>query len=217
MIYRVSLDRDHEDAMPPEEKRGLSSKQIEHLTAWVNDGAPWPKKKSKLSRGGENHYTRLMQTLTTEEKTAMEQLKKDRIFVEPLVWKEGGLRVILNHVPELTTSHLQALQQLAEHIYWLDCTSMRLSPELIDIIASLHQLTILHLEKTSLDNNGLSKLKKLPLQYLNVHSTAINDAGIGLLNEMKTLEKLYVWNSKVTNAGADQLKRSLPKCQIIGL
>ena len=48
------------------------------------------------------------------------------------------------------------------------------------------------------------------LEYLNLYSTGVSDAGLANLQGMKKLKHLYVWQTKVTEAGAANLKKAIP-------
>jgi hypothetical protein len=56
--------------------------------------------------------------------------------------------------------------------------------------------------------------KMASLESLNIFGTAVTDAGLQKLAALPQLKRLYVWQSKVTPAGIEELKKKLPKCQI---
>lgn len=41
-VYRVTLPRDHEDAMPPRNRAGLTPEEIVTLIQWIHEGAEYP-------------------------------------------------------------------------------------------------------------------------------------------------------------------------------
>jgi hypothetical protein len=45
--------------------------------------------------------------------------------------------------------------------------------------------------------------------------TAVTDAGLDHLKGLPKLRNLYVWQTKVTQAGVDRLKQALPQVQIV--
>jgi hypothetical protein len=45
-------------------------------------------------------------------------------------------------------------------------------------------------------------------------STAITDAGVAKLSSLKKLKELYLYNTKITAAGLQQVRQSLAKVQI---
>jgi hypothetical protein len=53
------------------------------------------------------------------------------------------------------------------------------------------------------------------LEYLNVYGTEIGDPGLAHLANLKKLKSLYVWQTKVTDAGVKKLQEALPGLKII--
>ena len=56
---------------------------------------------------------------------------------------------------------------------------------------------------------GLSELR-----YLNLYGTAVTDAGLVSLGGLKNLQKLYLWQTKVSKSGATKLRQELPELQV---
>jgi hypothetical protein len=52
------------------------------------------------------------------------------------------------------------------------------------------------------------------LEYINLFDTKITDAGIKELAKLKGLKKIYCWQTKVTQAGVDALKKALPGVEV---
>jgi hypothetical protein len=52
------------------------------------------------------------------------------------------------------------------------------------------------------------------LEYLNLLGTQITDAGIQNLASMKSLKKIYLWQTKITLQGAEKLQKALPNLVI---
>jgi hypothetical protein len=53
------------------------------------------------------------------------------------------------------------------------------------------------------------------LTYLNLVSSKVSDNGIGILSSIKSLEEIYLWNTKVSKKGVENLKNALPDTKII--
>jgi hypothetical protein len=52
------------------------------------------------------------------------------------------------------------------------------------------------------------------LQALDIGHTAVTDAGLKHLQGLARLESLTLVRSRVTLAGAEEVRRTLPKCRI---
>jgi len=83
--------------------------------------------------------------------------------------------------------------------------------------AGLTELTELHLEGTKITDKGLASLKGLKnLEYpSNLYGTAVTDAGLDQLSALTKLKHLYVWQTKVTDAGAGKLKQAVPGVEVV--
>ncbi|MEM9942160.1 MAG: hypothetical protein AAF939_11285 [Planctomycetota bacterium] len=103
-----------------------------------------------------------------------------------------------------------------KNVIWLNLANTEITDEGLGAIASL-PLTKLHLEKTKIGDEGLKHLLNMKqLEYLNLYDTQVTDQGIQQLEKLPSLKKLYVWKSKVTPVGMDQLKKAKPDLEIVG-
>ncbi|MFT5124402.1 MAG: mono/diheme cytochrome c family protein [Verrucomicrobiales bacterium] len=209
LLVRMLLPIDDEDVMPPEDKGRIPHEKIEAIRKWIADGARFPPPKSKLARGGENHYSRFFDALVGADKANVEWLKENGVFIEPLIWEGGGLRILFSHSTiALDPSVFDRLKPWLSKIRWVDFANTSLTDAAIDFANSLDQLLVLHLERTNLDDAMLAKLNaSSSLEYLNLHSTKVSDASIPALKKLGTLRKLYLWNAPLTPEGVERLKR----------
>ncbi|MEJ7643516.1 MAG: PSD1 and planctomycete cytochrome C domain-containing protein [Chryseolinea sp.] len=107
IIQRVSLPRNHKDAMP-EKGEGLSGKEIEWLRFWIREGAPWPEGKEKSlyrvaslaprtpeippSSGAHvSPIDRFVNVYFNDHKTAWPQTIDDRTFIRRVYLDITGL------------------------------------------------------------------------------------------------------------------------------
>ena len=73
-------------------------------------------------------------------------------------------------------------------------------------IASMPNLTRLHLERTAITDAGLACVGKLPnLEYLNLYNTPVTAEGIAHLEGLPKLKQVYLWGTKVTPEAAQSL------------
>ena len=82
-------------------------------------------------------------------------------------------------------------------------------------VAQLSNLTRLHLDRTSVTDEGLAELQSLTqLEYLNLYGTKVTDAGVGHLAKLANLRQLYVWRTKVTPEGIARLQSQVPRLAV---
>ena len=55
------------------------------------------------------------------------------------------------------------------------------------------------------------------LESLNLYGTAVSDAGLPSLRGLKSLERLYLWDTAATAAGVLKLRESLPDTESVGI
>jgi len=71
------------------------------------------------------------------------------------------------------------------------------------------------LEHTAVTDAGIAQLKDLKyLEYINLFDTNVTDVGIKELAKLKGLKKVYCWQTKVTLAGVNALKKALPNVEV---
>ena len=54
------------------------------------------------------------------------------------------------------------------------------------------------------------------LEYLNLYATMVSDEGLKHLTGLSNLKRVYVWQSKVTDAGMKSLEKQIPGLKVIG-
>jgi|GEM_PF-1732223 len=216
LYIRLTLPLDDDELMPPSEKPRISADRIAKVNEWIKRGAPWPKPKSKLDRGGDNHFTLFAASLSEDDKKAVESLREVGVFLEPLNWKGGGLRLVASFAREFDYEQTKALARFADDIYWADFTRVTWNPHAEKLLSQLDNLVILHLERSAFDDAAFEKVPDLPrLDYLNLHSTNVTDAGLKQLSKFPKLTKLYLWNTKVSKGAVQKLQKQNPDLKIV--
>lgn len=115
----------------------------------------------------------------------------------------------------LTDSDLKLVTQVGS-VVLLNLRDTKVTSAGLVHLQELTELRQLHLERTSVNDSGLAHLAKLKnLNYLNLYGTKVTDAGLKHLVGLTNLEQLYVWQTKVTDGGAANLKKQLPKLDVV--
>ena len=84
-------------------------------------------------------------------------------------------------------------------------------------LVELKSLEGVSLNNTHVSDTGLAHLAELKsLTGLCLQDTQVSDAGLPHLAELKSLESLDLNHTKISDPGIQQLKTSLPNCQITG-
>lgn len=89
----------------------------------------------------------------------------------------------------------------------------RLSDAGLASICKLTKLKRLNLNYTSVTDKGIVGLPELV--DLRLDSAGVTDAGLEPLEKMQTLKYLNLYHTLVTEKAFEDLKKALPKCQIV--
>lgn len=154
---------------------------------------------------------------TAAEKDAIAKLQKLNVIVLDVAQTDTHLDVsYLQKDAKFSDTYLTPLKDLKASLVGLNLGGQDVTDARLALLTDLTGLTRLHLENTKVTDKGLAQIKGLTnLEYLNLYGNAgVTDAGLANLEGMKKLKNLYLWQTKVTKAGAEKLKKALPKCDI---
>ena len=84
------------------------------------------------------------------------------------------------------------------------------------VVATLRDLEELNLDYTAVNAKGFALLQGMPkLRELHLDSVDIGDESVDVLASMPNLQTVNLYHTTVTAAGAERLKKALPKCNVI--
>jgi len=209
LLLRVSLDKDHEDAMPPTGKR-LKASELEAIEAWIEAGAPTKAFDSSASSKAESSRSELQ----------LAQLRRTSGAKVTVLDGQGGrLRVDFSLTPNLLPSrHLRALSRSSKQIVELSLAGHPITSPSLNLLPLMPNLERLHLERTALDDSGLDRLvQRAPaVRYLNLHSTAITNEGLTALEGLAHLQRLVLFGTEVDEIGLERFRSLRPGVQVTG-
>jgi uncharacterized membrane protein len=230
IVRRIWLPQSHDDAMPPKGHRPLAPSEALLLRWWIEQGARADLRLADadvtpdvapiveaiagpLERGGPAMPTG---RIAAAPKDAIAAVTASGLSVEAVGGEMPFLHVHASNGPSRVTDEaLRALSRIAPQVVWLDLGGTKVTDAGLASIASLTNLTRLHLQRTAIGDAGLAHLAKLAhLEYLNVYGTKVSDEGLKRLAGVKTLRSLYVWKTAVTAEGIASLKAALPRVAV---
>jgi len=146
-----------------------------------------------------------------------DKLQSNGWNVRPLGGEVATLEVSLAD-KTITSEQVALLAVAAEQITWLDLANKSVADEMLQTIGQLSNLTRLELNNNPITDQGLQQgLQELQhLEVLNMYGTQITDASIPIIAKMKSLRRIYLWQTEVSPAGMQQLETALPNLKIIG-
>lgn len=225
--------------MPPKGKTQLTDAQIGLISWWIDQGAPKDKKVAELSKdqkisaslaqlGQGSHRSDAqsagvqrvdLSTIMVGEADAgtIAELRKQNLIVLPVSKDQNIIEVSAVNAPAFSDAQAALLGKLTDQIVWLKVGGTAISDAALKEIGRIKHLNKLHLEYTSVSDQGVSQLPEMPyLEYLNLIGTKVSDASIPKLASLKSLKSIYLWQSAVSDSGIQELKRLRPDLQVVG-
>ncbi len=235
LVFRLGLDPADEKLMPPRKKPRPTAGEIAVLRWWIKQGAVRDLPLSATSKAPPEVATWITtQTAGPVSSSEAPYVPKvgDYHELQPeIVRLQQALGIKLVPVSEhagdgliLRTrgaeahfgdAELAQLARVAPFIIEAELANTKVTDAGLAALKSFTHLERLHLERTGIGGVTLGNLSALPvLNYLNLCSTAVTDDTLARLSTCTSLKQLYLFDSKVTPAGVDRLRLSLPQCKI---
>ncbi len=227
LIQRVNLPLEHEEHMPPEGKPQLEAQEIGLLQEWIQSGADTARTIGEL--GPDEELYALVKPFV-EERMAANEPQYDfepasRELIESLNNPFRSLRPAAINSPALQASiyvrqayqseYLEELTRVKDQLVYLNLSNLPIRDEDLNTIAQFPELKELILTGTDISGENLSALKaNKKLHTLSVSNTKTGSTLGELLPGLKSLEKLYVWNTQLSEAELEQLKKDFPRLEI---
>jgi uncharacterized membrane protein len=213
LYSRLILPKDHDDHMPPKDKRQPRKEEIELIKAWIEAGAP---EKAKL--GDSKINVNLVEPFFKKNEIpfypvvevaslpldSIAKFREQGFFAEAIKKDSPLLKISCVNFPAFSDSDWHLLQAAKDQIVYLDLTGTAITDSLFTQLALLPNLTILKLNKTALEGSGLGKLaenKNLKLLYLN--QTSVSYEKLGLLDGHPTLENVFAYDTPAADSGSN--------------
>lgn len=233
LYRRVTLARNAEKAMPPEEQDPLPQSEITLLSWWIDLGAPSDRSINDLEP---EEFPVKIANIVDDLIEAADDLAADLLAFDPEIiareaaWLKAeygldvyplsqnpsdGLRIeTLNRTRPFDENTLLALLPIAEHVRSMDIGGGRFDDDEFAAIASFTHLDQLTLEHSNLAAGELRYLIGLKLRSLNLYGTALGDEGLQYLAQLRSLRRLYLGETGVSIGGVERLNDALPRCRI---
>jgi len=224
LIRRLGLPLSDEEIMP-NKGEPLSKPQQELLRRWVAEGAEW-------SAAGDEAIQHLLAAQVIPKlvfelpprdeasqaaiAAAVAALQQKGVIVQRVAADTEALDVNFSLLREAVgDAELALLPPLAPVLVWLNLSRTGVTDRGLEALAGLRELRRLQASNLAAADRGFAALKALPkLEVLNAYGTSLSDATLLELAGCDKLQRLYVWQSKVTQAGRDALVARLPQVQV---
>ena len=229
LIYRLHLEIDDDERMPPEGKPQPTEGQIAILEWWIQAGAV----ESGLVGELEIPETVRSAMVAHLEGSAEVEEKEEvpEILIPMLTWEEAEaeivaieeepnidiLRVALNSPAvrvkgpfgdsRFNDDALSKLEPIANNIVELEIGFSDVTDEGLAAVANMPNLEKLYLQKTLVTDEGIQHLEGLTrLRYLNLYGTQVTDDALDTLVDLPRLKSLFVWETEISKSAAEDFQ-----------
>ena len=229
LIYRLHLEIDDDEHMPPEGKPQPTEGQIAILEWWIQVGAMESGLVGELEIPETVKSAMVAQLEGSAE--VEEKEKVPEILIPMLTWEEAEaeiatieeepnidiLRVALNSPAvrvkgpfgdsKFNDDALSKLEPIANNIVELEIGFSDITDRGLAAVANMPNLEKLYLQKTSITDEGIQHLESLiRLRYLNLYGTQVTDDALDALVDLPRLKSLFVWETQISKSAADDFQ-----------
>ncbi|TDQ18338.1 putative membrane protein [Algoriphagus boseongensis] len=210
LYARLNLPLDHEDHMPPQEKRQPKKEEVELIRLWIVNGAS-----TTQTLGEAKVEQKLLEPFFIKEEKAfypeitlkevspdtLQNLKAIGFYSEPVFQGSPFLKVTCINFKTFSDEDLKSLNGVKDNLAYLDLSGTQISDEVLNDLSLFPNLTVLKLNETKISGENLAKLKaNTYLKHLYLNGTQVSAIQLEVLNELKSLEKVYAFNTPITEA-----------------
>ena len=232
LIYRITLPKDDEEAMPPMEDEAhynpVTEQELSVLKSWIKMGASFDMLIKDLDEAGKQAADYVLKNLPEKKLSAtallipklpevpqadaqiVQKLRDSGILIMPIAQNTNALYVNASYKGKsFNDESAKLLQSIAPQLLWLNIARTAVTDEVAETLSKFTLLERLHAENTSLTDGATPNLSRLSnLKYLNLYGTDVSDASIENFRKLKKLEKIFLWQTKVTSEGAESLRKN---------
>ncbi|MGZ3835959.1 MAG: c-type cytochrome domain-containing protein, partial [Mucilaginibacter sp.] len=227
LLQRIHLPGDEKKHMPPAGKTQLTPAEMNLLYLWVKENLGFKKKVIELPANDSLRMiasTFLKPAETTEEKydfsaadaQTIKKLNNNYRGIYPLSSGSPALAVNVYNKAGYTSKTLSDLKEIKKQVVSLDLHKMPVKDEELKTIAQFENLRMLNLNFTDITGSTLKELTSLKyLRSLSIAGDKLNPHALDQLSNFKGLNELTIWNTGLTTADIQQLKKVNKKIQFI--
>jgi len=232
LIYRITLPKSDEEAMPPIEDgkphQPITNSELTVIKSWIQLGASFDLQISDLDLATQEAANYILENMPKKVISEIDLAKpvlpvvskapdeiintigQSGVLIMPIAENTNALYVNASYLGKKFDDQMfEMLMPVADQLLWLNLARTKVSDKCGPFLAKLKNLTRLHLENSEVSDEispFLAELKEL--KYLNLYGTNISDTSISNFKKLPNLNKVFLWQTKITPKGAEDLKMS---------
>ena len=226
LVQRMLLPRDDDEAMPPKGD-AVPADEIQKVITWINEGAHGPGLEHIKRVATKAADERRLDPLGVLEPTEAEQalidgavaaLRDRGAVVQAVAQRHYGLEVNLSLLrPAANDEHLKLLRGLEPVLVRLDLSRTAVTDEGFAQLAGFPELRDLRLGGTQLNDISRVLQGSPKLERLNLYGTQCTNTILTYVANLKSLKRLHIWGSRITDNYAATFASTHPEIRITGL
>lgn len=227
LLKRIHLPLDDKKHMPPKGKNQLTDEEVALLNLWIKGNAELKKKVVDLPANDSLRLlasTFLAPSEAPEEKydfpaadeNELKKLNNNYRIVYALAKESPALAVNIYNKSEYKPESVRQLEAVKKQIVSLDLKGLPVHDDELKTIVHFENLRALNLNFTDIKGTGLKELKALKhLHSLSISGTKVNYDFVKQVISIKSLKKLMIWNTGLSEADLQRLKKTNPNVLVI--
>ncbi|MBK1883355.1 hypothetical protein JIN85_13085 [Luteolibacter pohnpeiensis] len=229
LVFRIELEKDDDEHMPPEGKPDISVDELAVLKWWIDSGADPAKKvkdlevpdavrKSLDEVAGSLIKATAAAPINEELKQKVAGISKE--LSGALTYEAADSSNLVFTAVSIRDGFDDAqfgkLSPVLPELTSLDLASTQITDQSVEKLGDAKNLRTLRLSQTQIGDASLDTLAGLQtLESVNLYGTEVTDAGVEKLKSLPNLKHLYLWHTKVTPETIERLKKEMPNCEIV--
>ena len=233
LLKRLFLEENDEHHMPPKEKEQLSGFEKTILQWWIKSGASFDKKVADLQPDDKakqalvefkNTYANAEKTIV-KERTPVDEipsatrqaLEKDGWVIAEISKDDHHIRAIGFNLEIPRDQALKKLLPISNQLVELKLTASGVTDKDLSILQGLKNIEKLWLDENQVTDQGIKEISSLPnLIYINLASTGATKSGVENLLKNKTIQSIYLYQTRIDPNEIASLKNNWKAVRIFG-
>jgi predicted CXXCH cytochrome family protein len=218
LIKRMLLPLDHEDHMPPKEKRQPIAAEVELMEAWFLSGASFD---ASLGQSGvsvdlvSSFFVKNENSIYPEvglepvEENILRDFRSKGFFIEKLSEESPLLKVSTINFPGAENQDLNALKPILPYITILDLSDSRVTDEFIPFLEKMENLAVLKLNATKIEGQNFEILKNNShLNQIHLTKSQVRLENLLKLDYHPSLQKVFAYDTPLNeNVSLEKLNK----------
>ncbi|WP_339751878.1 c-type cytochrome domain-containing protein [Algoriphagus aquimarinus] len=222
LIQRINLPEDDKKHMPPKNKAQLTEEELLILSEWVASGASFDQKLVTLPAKNELYQLASVKfegnkiySFDAADKEDIQELNTSYRSIQALFPESPALDVSYFGISAFPPKSLSDLKIVKDQIVRFSLNKMPLAGVDLKFLKDFKHLEELQLNFTDLNADQMKVISELnTLEVLAISGNTVDQASIQHLAKMKSLKKLYLWETAMSSQDQETIKKALPETVI---